>query len=330
MNFPLADQIVAQIHAPKWDDCSDLNVKSRFGWKATNRRPARRIAIIRSCRAKTAAILRASVAFSPIPERPRVNAMPAAPCCPGRMGPPATSNCSRATAKGHVSEISCAIERANLIMPVECGLANVHGKIPVSKILEAISVKMEEVNAPEIGPIIQRHRKARNLTLEQLAGISGVSKSMLSQIERGQANPTFAVLWSLTRALRIEFADLLAGGAAPVDDRAVQVVTATNTPEIRNSDRSCRLRILSPPRLAGELEWYDVEIAPAGSLDSAPHAAGTFEHFTAFTPGFEVTSGHSTQTLKVGETARYPADVPHRIANTSKKPARGLMVVLYR
>ena len=189
---------------------------------------------------------------------------------------------------------------------------------------------MEEVNAPQIGPVIQRQRKSRNLTLEQLAAISGVSKSMLSQIERGQANPTFAVLWSLTRALRIEFSDLVEGGSVPAEDKSVQVVTAANTPEITNSDGSCRLRILSPPQLAGELEWYEVEIAPSGSLDSAPHAPGAFEHFTALTSGFEVTSGTSTQTLRAGETARYPADVPHRIANTSRKSAKGLMVVRYR
>lgn len=49
-------------------------------------------------------------------------------------------------------------------------------------------------DTPQIGPVIQRERKARHLTLEQLASRSGVSKSMLSQIERSEANPTFAVL----------------------------------------------------------------------------------------------------------------------------------------
>jgi XRE family transcriptional regulator, regulator of sulfur utilization len=190
---------------------------------------------------------------------------------------------------------------------------------------------MDEINTPQIGPVIQRERKARNLTLEQLAALSGVSKSMLSQVERGQANPTFAVLWSLTRALKIDISDLVEGGSAPRrDDNAFELVTAANTPEIRNADGSCRLRILSPPKFAGETEWYELEIESSGSLDSAPHTAGAFEHFTAFTTGFEVRSGNSTQTLKIGETARYPADVPHRITNTSKRAAKGLLVVLYR
>ncbi len=183
---------------------------------------------------------------------------------------------------------------------------------------------------PRIGPLIQRERKAHKLTLEQLAARSGVSKSMLSQIERGQANPTFAVLWGLTQALGIEFSDLVGGGSATVGGGQVEVLTAAHTPEIKSPDGSCRLRILSAPRLAGEIEWYDIEIAPGGVLDSAPHAPGSMEHFTALAGLFDVKSGETTVGLKQGETARYPVDVPHAITNTGEETARGLLVVLYR
>ena len=57
---------------------------------------------------------------------------------------------------------------------------------------------MNDVTPPQIGPVIQKARKARHLTLEQLSRLSGVSRSMLSQIERSETNPTFAVVWSLT------------------------------------------------------------------------------------------------------------------------------------
>ncbi|MDB5395639.1 MAG: transcriptional regulator [Rhodospirillales bacterium] len=189
---------------------------------------------------------------------------------------------------------------------------------------------MEDINAPPIGPLIHRQRLSRGLTLVQLAALSGVSKSMLSQIERGQANPTFAVLWSLTRALKIELADLIEGGSLPSEETSIEVVSAAHTPQITSSDGSCTLRILSPPRLAGEVEWYEVEVTAAGSLDSTAHAPNAIEHFTALTAGFEVNSGNSTRSLKAGETARYRADLPHRITNISSKRAKGLMVVLYR
>ncbi len=153
---------------------------------------------------------------------------------------------------------------------------------------------------------------------------------MLSQIERSEANPTFAVLWSLTRALKIEFSDLVDPGASTSTESIVTVVTASNTPQMRNSDQSCLLRILSPPEMAGKTEWYEIELSPMGTLDSAAHAAGAVEHLTAFTSGLQVTSGGHTTSLRTGETARYPVDVPHQITNTSRKVARGLMVLLYR
>ena len=193
-----------------------------------------------------------------------------------------------------------------------------------------MSEDQDNNNATQIGPIIkQRQRKLRWLTLTQFAELSGVSKSMLSLIERGQANPTFAVLWGMTRALKIEISELLDETVMSAETGSIEITPASHTPEIRSADGLCRLRFLSPPRLAGSVEWYDVEIEPSGMLDSAPHAPGAFEHFTALTPGFEITSGSVTRTLDINETARYAADVPHRIVNRSKETIRGLMILLY-
>jgi len=181
--------------------------------------------------------------------------------------------------------------------------------------------------APQLGPVIQAERKARQLTLEQLATRSGVSKSMLSQIERGEANPTFAVLWALTQALKIDLAELVGGQS---QGRQIEVVSVAHTPEIRSPRGEWVLRILSPPNLASQMEWYEVEIAAGRSLVSAPHSAGTTEHLTAWAEGLTVVSGGQRQALAQGETARYRADVPHEIANGGAVAARALMVVLYR
>ncbi|RYE84272.1 MAG: XRE family transcriptional regulator [Hyphomicrobiales bacterium] len=184
-------------------------------------------------------------------------------------------------------------------------------------------------DAPDIGPIIQRERKARHLTLERLAQLSGVSRSMLSQIERGESNPTFAVLWGLTQALKIDLGDLIAGGVAHRQANPVDVVTVPLTPEIKSPEGQWRLRILSPPAMAGRVEWYEVEIAAGGRLSSAPHAAGTYEHLTAQTKGLTVRTTLGQQELADGETARYRADVEHEISNSGKTAAKALLVVVY-
>ena len=72
---------------------------------------------------------------------------------------------------------------------------------------------MFSINPPEIGPRLQAYRKKLNLTLAQLASMSGVSRSMLSEIERGNANPTYGTLWHLTRALKIDLNSLISGAS---------------------------------------------------------------------------------------------------------------------
>jgi XRE family transcriptional regulator, regulator of sulfur utilization len=188
---------------------------------------------------------------------------------------------------------------------------------------------MKTQSVPQIGPVLSEHRKSLGLTLNQLAASSGVSKSMLSQIERAEVNPTFAVLWALTRAMNIDFSTLLEGRGAATLQPPIDIVRGEHTPEIRSADGLCKLRILSPPELVGSVEWYGLEFAPDGRLDSAPHSPGAIEHFTAETPGFEVTTATASHPLKAGDTARYRADVPHAIANRSRAIGRGYLVVLY-
>ena len=86
-------------------------------------------------------------------------------------------------------------------------------------------MKKKRVPAPAIGPRIQAIRKKQHLSLEELSARSGVSKSMLSQIERGEANPTFATLWNLTRALDLEFSDLI-GMRAQSGPGAIEIIPA--------------------------------------------------------------------------------------------------------
>jgi XRE family transcriptional regulator, regulator of sulfur utilization len=187
----------------------------------------------------------------------------------------------------------------------------------------------QPVPAPEIGPVIRQTRTARGMTLDQLAAASNVSKSMLSQIERGQANPTFAVLWGITRALGLEISDLAGSSSTAQPPGKVDVVRHVGVPQTRSRDGRCTLRILSPPHMAGEMEWYDMSFEPGGVLDSPPHARGTFEHLSVTDGALDVSSGGDKQLVSDGEVARYAADVPHRIANASTKPARALLVVIY-
>jgi transcriptional regulator with XRE-family HTH domain len=180
---------------------------------------------------------------------------------------------------------------------------------------------------PPLGPHVQQIRKKKRLTLDQLAAMSGVSRSMLSQIERGETNPTFATLWNLTRALGVDVAELVRGHSGR-QAAAIAVVPVHFTPEIRTADGSCLLRILSPAANAGGFEWYELVIQPGGALVSEPHGLGAAEHLTVLEAALEVQSGEEIVAVTVGDTARYPVDVPHAIRNRSDQVARALLVVI--
>jgi transcriptional regulator with XRE-family HTH domain len=187
---------------------------------------------------------------------------------------------------------------------------------------------MLSINPPEIGPRLQAYRKELNLTLAELAAMSGVSRSMLSEIERGNANPTYGTLWHLTRALRIDLNSLIGGATEERGGGSIIDLQPGNlTPTIRSADGSCTLQILSPANMVSLIEWYLLSFEAEGELASDPHGAGTIEHLHCTTGEIIVRSASNTMIVRAGETARYAADVPHSLKSVGPVGAGAFLVV---
>jgi len=187
---------------------------------------------------------------------------------------------------------------------------------------------MPQTSPPDIGQKIKQRRSAKSLTLDQLAVKSGVSKSMLSQIERNKTNPTVATLWSLTRALGIDIGDILGGDNQTKDvARNISYIKSHQTPGIQSADGKCTLRILGPLNMVSHIEWYDVELEQDGLLASEPHMNGTTEHLTVLKGEISVSSGTEKQILTIGDTARYSGDIEHSIKNIGSANAHAILVV---
>ncbi|SMX29355.1 HTH-type transcriptional regulator PuuR [Pelagimonas phthalicica] len=170
---------------------------------------------------------------------------------------------------------------------------------------------------------LKQARKERGLSLEAVANLSGVSRSMVSQIERGESSPTISTLWNLTRALQVDFAGLLEEG----DNKdQIEVLRTTDVPSIDNMGQGCQIKILSPPEEAGGHEVYDIRFEEGGSLNSAPHTRGAVEQLTVLAGAVQVVSGGADERLGQGDTARYAADIPHSIASIDG-PARVFLIV---
>jgi transcriptional regulator with XRE-family HTH domain len=179
-----------------------------------------------------------------------------------------------------------------------------------------------------VGQTLAQLREQYGLSLDDLSRRAGVSKSMLSQIERAQANPTVAVVWRLANALGVPIADLLSGPAGPAAP-AIDLVSPQATPTLGQAGSGATLRILGPIDLAGRFEWYELAIAPGGALVSQAHEPGSREHLTVQSGQLEVTAGEAVQRVKAGETARYAVDQPHAIRNNGRTTATAVLAVVH-
>jgi len=178
-----------------------------------------------------------------------------------------------------------------------------------------------------LGHRVKHLRTGRDWSLEALANASGVSRSMLSQIEREQANPTLAVTLRIARAFGMSLGELL---QTPSAASSVNVIRADDRAYHYRSDRNCRIRTLSPLHLEKDVEFYEVQLQPEGALRSAPHFEGTREFLTVQKGHIRVESAGDAEKLNPGDSASYRADVPHAIINIGRTEAVIFLVDIYR
>lgn len=178
---------------------------------------------------------------------------------------------------------------------------------------------------PKFGGEIQRARKDAGLSLDELARRSGVSKSILSQIERDSTNPTIATVWRICAALERTPESFFR--AAEEESSGIADLSANATPEIQSEDGLCRLRILGAIDTVERLQWYEFLAEPGGELVSTAHGAGSVEHLTVLDGTLSVTANGETKSAGPGETLRYATvQGGHVVRNSGDVPARAMMV----
>ncbi len=173
---------------------------------------------------------------------------------------------------------------------------------------------------------IRELRRKKAWTLEEMSAACGVSRSMLSEIERGRANPTLVVAYRIALAFGMSLGDLV---EIPSAVHRIDVIRADDHTYHFRSDRHCRIRTLSPLPLEKTVEFYEVVLRPDGALRSAPHFKGARELLTVQRGTIRVCSGKETAELDVGDSAHYPADVAHSIKNLGQEDAVVFIVATY-
>lgn len=169
-------------------------------------------------------------------------------------------------------------------------------------------------------------RADRGMTLDALAERTGVSRSMISLIERGESSPTAVVLDKLAAGLGVTlaslFAERMSPAASPLMRRADQRVW-------RDPDSGYLRRNLSPPGFPSPLELVEV-ILPAGArvaYDTGRRSVGVSQQIWIIEGEIELGLGQETYRLMTGDCLCMDIEQPTIFHNPSDQPARYLVAL---
>lgn len=186
----------------------------------------------------------------------------------------------------------------------------------------------DDVGAAELGRRVadnlRNKRKARGMSLDDLATASGVSRAALSQIETYKSTPTIGLLWKIAAGLGVPFAELIGEARG-----AVSVLRKNESSVLRSLDGKLESRPLSPVGTTPLVELYELRLAPRSSHRAEPHARGTHEVLVVLTGVARLTVDGETHELGAGDSICFPADRTHVYENPAGAEARYLNLIAY-
>jgi len=186
----------------------------------------------------------------------------------------------------------------------------------------------DEVGAAELGRRVaenlRQRRKARGMSLDDLARTSGVSRAALSQIETCKSNPTVGVLWKIAVGLGLPFAELI---GAPRS--GVALLRRTDAQVLRSSDGRFESRPLAPAGASPLVELYELRVAGRSTHKSEAHAAGTHEIVVVLTGQLRLHVDAERYDLGAGDSIAFAADRAHAYENPASGESRYHNVIVY-
>ncbi|MEY8001976.1 helix-turn-helix domain-containing protein [Clostridium sp. Mt-5] len=175
-----------------------------------------------------------------------------------------------------------------------------------------------------IGKNLNNIRKQKNLSLDKVALLTGVSKAMLAQIERGNSSPTVTTLWKIATGLNVSFSYFM-------EEKFSEViyVTYNDIKPIIESDKKMRVYPLFPYDNKRRFEIFTIELQPRCNHESPPHNDGLEEYIIVNRGELEMIIGQDVYKLKCGDAIRYLANKPHCYRNTTNNTVSFQNIIYY-
>ncbi len=176
----------------------------------------------------------------------------------------------------------------------------------------------------KVGRNLQAIRKSRGLSLDNVAELSGVSKAMIGQIERGDSNPTISVLWRIVNGLGISFTALI-----EQSEPTVTLISPDELEPFSEEDGDYLAYPLFPYNLRTKFECYLVRMAPGCDHGSDPHNNGVEEYIFVHEGELEVLVDDASYRVLAGQALQFSADRPHRYRNPGTESVRYFTIIHY-
>lgn len=175
-----------------------------------------------------------------------------------------------------------------------------------------------------IGNKLKDIRNKRNLSLEEVAKLTGVSKAMLGQIERGQSNPTVSTLWKIATGLKVPFSFFI-----DKDQDDLKVVCQKDINPIIEDNNRMKLYPIFPFDANRGVEIFTIELEPGCNHISTPHSDGVEEYIIVTEGEIEVNISERKFILQKGNSIRFMANKPHIYKNINQERAIFQNIIFY-
>src|SRR5437016_5801386 len=191
---------------------------------------------------------------------------------------------------------------------------------------------MEEAASDLNQRIAERVRELRAtqaLSLEALAGKSGVSRSMISLIERGESSPTAVVLEKLAAGLGVMLAALFDAPAGAAQGPGGPVARRDDQPQWRDPASGYLRRNVSPPGVPQPMQIVEVHFPPHGrvAFETGARDARVHQQVWVLEGAIDVTLGTERHKLREGDCLAMQLDRPTMFYNPTRRPARYAVVI---
>ncbi len=193
-----------------------------------------------------------------------------------------------------------------------------------------VSLETGGHDAESLGVRLRQLRTARDLTIAQLAERAGVSSGLISQIERGNSNPSIKTLQRLRAALEVNLWEFLDDGAAAAvgaasPDMSTYVRRKADRPRIVVGASRLAKELLSP-RNDRNLRFMIISLPPGGESEDV--IIGQGEKGGLVTQGrVRLTIGAEAADLAEGDSFQFPSSIPHKLSNPHAQPAQVIWIM---